>query len=69
MTLQLKEFAKASNMNTTGYVSFWKCKLVEESKPAFTDMQLALMEGGHSLEEKKTEKFPFLKELKQNTLP
>ena len=52
-----------------GYVSFWKRKPVIETKPVFTEMQIALMEGGHSLEEKKVDKFPFLKELKQITLP
>ncbi len=52
----------------SGYISFWKKKPVVE-QVMFTEMQLALMEGGHSLEEKKIEKFPFLRELKQNTLP
>lgn len=52
-----------------GYVSFWKKKPVTETKTVFTEMQIALMEGGHSLEEKKVDKFPFLKELKQITLP
>ena len=52
----------------SGYISFWKKKPVVE-QAMFTEMQLALMEGGHSLEEKKIEKFPFLRELKQNTLP
>jgi len=52
-----------------GYVSFWKRKVVVEEVPMFTEMQLALMEGGHSIEEKKVEQFPFLKTLRQITLP
>jgi len=55
--------------DNSGYISFWKKKPIIENKPVFTEMQLALMEGGHSLEEKKIEKFSFLKELKPNTLP
>ena len=53
-----------------GYISFWKKKETPvQELPKFTEMQLALMEGGHSLEEKKVEKFSFLKSLEQNTLP
>ena len=53
----------------SGYKNLWQLKepKVEETVK-FTEMQLALMEGGHSLEEVKIEKFAFLKTLK-NTLP
>lgn len=52
-----------------GYKNYWGIKEPKvEEQPKFTDMQVALMEGGHSLEELETEKFMFLKTLK-NTLP
>ena len=46
-----------------GYVNLWgKTKLEEvKAEPEFTDMEVALMEGGHSLETPK--KFSFLREL------
>jgi len=47
-----------------GYINYWKKKPVVESAPSFTEMQIALMEGGHSMEEKKVEQFAFLKSLK-----
>jgi hypothetical protein len=42
------------------YVNFWG-----KQKPKFTEMELALMEGGHSLQ--KEEKFSFLKTLNETT--
>ena len=44
-----------------GYISPWGIK--QPKKREFTDMELALMEGGHSLESPKEEKFSFLKEI------
>lgn len=41
------------------YVSFWG-----KQKPKFTEMELALMEGGHSLETKQPS-MQFIKELKE----
>ena len=40
------------------YVNFWG-----KTKPKFSELEIALMEGGHSLE--KEEKFSFLKSLKE----
>lgn len=55
--------------DNNGYKNFWHSKDPKVEQPVeFTEMQIALMEGGHSLEEVKTEKFSFLKTLK-NTLP
>lgn len=56
-------------MTESGYISFWKSKPVTQETVKFTEMQLALMEGGHSLEETKVEKFSFLKSLKTEHLP
>ena len=39
------------------YYNFWG-----KQKPKFTDMELALMEGGHSIEQE--EKYTFLKQLR-----
>ena len=43
------------------YVNFW-------GKPErkFTEMEIALMEGGHSLESQKEDKFSFLKQLTES---
>lgn len=52
-----------------GYYNFWsvtKPVVVETAK--FTELEIALMEGGHNLEETKIELYPFIKMLK-NTLP
>lgn len=55
-------------MSNNGYINFWRIEQQKiEEAPKFTDMELALMEGGNSLEEK-VEQFQFLKQLK-NTLP
>ena len=43
------------------YVSYWA-----KPAPKFSEMELALMEGGHSLEEEK--KFSFLQELNNQNL-
>lgn len=45
--------------NDNEYISPWG---VKPQQPTFTEMQIALMEGGHSLEES-NKKFSFLKEL------
>lgn len=45
-------------MTDLGYINFWG-----KQKPKFSAMELALMEGGHSLE--KPEKFSFLKSIKE----
>ena len=43
----------------TGYVNFWG-----KPKPTFTEMEVALMEGGHSLtQDEVTKKYSFLKEI------
>ena len=55
--------------NDCGYISFWKKKIITESKPEFTEMELAVMEGGHSIEELKVEKFSFIKSLQTEHLP
>ena len=41
------------------YYNFWG-----KQKPKFTDMELALMEGGHSIE--REQKYTFLKQLRDN---
>lgn len=41
------------------YVNFWG-----KPKAQFSEMELALMEGGHSIEQEKT-KFSFIKSLKE----
>lgn len=44
------------------YVHFWS-----KPRPKFTEMELALMEGGHSLKQAAAEeKFNFLKQLTEN---
>ena len=51
----------------SGYQNFWG---KPKQKPKFTEMELALMEGGHSIEDCKTEttnKMKFFKELTQHT--
>ena len=51
--------------NSVGYQNFWKIEKPEvKETPAFTDLQIAVMEGGHCLEEPKLDKFTFLKTLK-----
>lgn len=50
---------------STEIPNYWK---VEKVKPAFTEMELALMEGGQSLEQPKKETYSFLKSLKEPTL-
>jgi hypothetical protein len=48
----------------SGYINFWKIEKPKvEETPRFTDMELALMEGGHSIG-KEDDKFQFLKQLK-----
>lgn len=54
---------------SNGYYNFWSIKkpvVVETAK--FTELEIALMEGGHNLKEAKIELYPFIKMLK-NTLP
>ena len=46
------------------YINFWR---KPKETPKFTDMELALMEGGHSLEEPKNT-YSFIKELTKPTL-
>jgi len=47
------------------YPNYWKIK----QKPKFTEIELAVMEGGHSLEaEPKKESFSFIKSLKNTPL-
>ena len=41
------------------YYNFWG-----KQRPKFTEMELALMEGGHSIEQE--EKYTFLKQLRDN---
>ena len=41
------------------YPGFWV-----KPKPAFTPLEIAVMEGGHSLEENNTEAYSFIKFLK-----
>ena len=54
---------------TVGYQNFWKIEKPEvKQEPEFTEFQIAVMEGGHCLEEPKVSKFTFLRTLK-NTLP
>lgn len=50
----------------TDIPNYWKKE--KEVKPAFTEMELALMEGGQSLEQPKKETYLFLKSLKEPTL-
>lgn len=47
----------------SGYINFWR-----KSRPQFSEMEIALMEGGQSLEEPKPEKYSFIKSLKEPTL-
>ena len=47
-------------MSNTGYYNFWK---VKKELPKFTEMELALMEGGHSIEKPKKETYSFIKTL------
>lgn len=42
-----------------GYINYWGIE-----KPQFTEMELALMEGGHSINQPE-EKYTFLKSLKE----
>jgi hypothetical protein len=65
----MQNVPSVDEQNDSGYVSFWKKKPVIESKPRFTEMELALMEGGHSLNNDKTETFSFIKSLTKITLP
>jgi hypothetical protein len=44
------------------YIHFWN-----KPKPKFTELELALMEGGHSLDkENKPSKMQFIRELSEN---
>jgi hypothetical protein len=55
-------------LHESEYYNFWKVKPVIQ-KPMFTDMELALMEGGQSLEETKKETYSFIKSIsKEPTL-
>jgi hypothetical protein len=51
----------------TDIPNYWKVKKAEP-KPMFTDMELALMEGGQSLEQPKKETYSFLKYVTEPTL-
>jgi hypothetical protein len=52
------------------YINYWGSKNpVVENKTKFTEMELALMEGGHSLDNPKLEKFSFIKSLEKKHLP
>ena len=46
------------NSVDSGYVNFWG-----KPKPQFTDMEMAAMEGGHSIEEPTKPQFDFIKSL------
>lgn len=46
------------NLINDVYVNFWG-----KSKPQFTDMEIAAMEGGHSIEEPINPRFSFIKSL------
>jgi hypothetical protein len=50
---------KITQMNNNGYYNFWKV----EKKKEFTEMEIALMEGGHSIEKPKKETYSFIKSL------
>lgn len=45
---------------SNGYYNFWK---VKKEQPKFSEMELALMEGGHSIEKPKKETYSFIKSL------
>jgi len=45
-------------MNELGYINYWG-----KTKPTFSEMEIALMEGGHSLQ--KEDKFSFIKSLQE----
>lgn len=47
----------------SGYINFW-----QKNRPKFTDMEMAIMEGGHSLEKSQPEKYSFIKSLQEPTL-
>ena len=47
-------------MMSNGYYNFWK---VKKELPKFSEMELALMEGGHSIEKPKKETYSFIKSL------
>lgn len=50
-------------LKETEYHNFWGIK----QAPKFTEMELALMEGGHSLQQaQKEDRFTFLKLLSEN---
>lgn len=45
---------------SNGYYNFWKIK---KEQPKFSEMEIALMEGGHSIEKPKKETYSFIKSL------
>ena len=49
--------------NSTGYYNFWGSNKPPLEEPKFTELEIALMEGGHSLEEPKKETYSFIKSL------
>jgi hypothetical protein len=53
-------------MNNNGYYNFWKVAKIEQ--PLFTEMELALMEGGQSLEQPESDTYSFLKYVTEPTL-
>jgi hypothetical protein len=47
------------------FPNFW---LKPKAEPKFTELELALMEGGHSIEKEKTQTYSFIKSITKPTL-
>lgn len=66
--MHLYECYMSQPINNTGYYNFWGPTTPAGLQTSeFTDFEIALMEGGNSLEKPKIEKFPFIKEISKNT--
>lgn len=55
--------------NSTGYYNFWGTHKTPLEEPKFTELEIALMEGGHSLEEPKKDTYSFIKFISEHKEP